>query len=111
MLDQRLVRNQPDTVAALLRRRGMEVDLSGLQTIASRQRDLEEHRSGLQAEGNRTGRAVAALIRTGARPDSDAVTALREQGNAIKRQVAQLEQEEHQLDAALRQQLLAYPNL
>ena len=51
------------------------------------------------------------LIKGGAAPDSDEVKALREKGNRIKQQVAVLEEEEKGLEAKLREQLLALPNL
>ena len=50
MLDQRLVRDNPDLIANELGRRGMTLDLTGLQLIAQQQRNLEEQRSSLQAE-------------------------------------------------------------
>ena len=52
MLDQRLVRENPEDIASALGRRGKAVDLTRLQVIAKKQRKLEEERSGLQAEGN-----------------------------------------------------------
>ena len=76
-----------------------------------RGRGLEEQRSNLQAEGNRTGKEVGMLIKGGAPPGSDEVKALREKGNRIKQQVAVLEEEEKGLEAKLREQLLALPNL
>ena len=58
MLDQRLVRDTPDVIATQLERRGKAVDLTKLQLIAQQQRDLEEKRSSLQAQGNRIGKEV-----------------------------------------------------
>ena len=111
MLDQRLLRDNPELISEQLGRRGMQVDLTGLQLIAKQQRDLVEQRSDLQAEGNRVGKEVGALIKGGAAPGSDEVKALREKGNHIKQQVAVLEEEEKSLEARLREQLLALPNL
>ena len=111
MLDQRLLRDNPELISQQLGRRGMEVDLTKLQLIAKQERDLEEQRSNLQAEGNRTGKEVGMLIKGGAAPDSDEVKDLREKGNRIKQQVAVLEEEEKGLNAKLREQLMALPNL
>lgn len=111
MLDQRLLRDDPDTIRRQLSRRGLEVDLTGLQQIALQERNLEEKRSELQAEGNRIGREVGQRIQAGARPDGPEVAELREQGNRIKQQVAGLEEEEKALESRLRQQLLELPNL
>ena len=111
MLDQRLVRDNPDDIARELGRRGKAVDLTRLQLIAQQQRKLEEQRSGLQAEGNRIGKEVGQRIKGGADPKGDEVADLRQQGNVIKQKVAVLEDEEKLLSSQLKEQLLTYPNL
>ena len=111
MLDQRLLRETPDLIATQLSRRGISLDLGPLQQVAQQARDLEEQRSGLQAEGNRIGKEVGSLIKGGASPNGPEVAALREQGNRIKQQVAALEEEEKGLEAQLHEQLLGLPNL
>ena len=111
MLDQRLVRENPELIATQLGRRGLDVDLSSLQQIAQHQRDLEQERSTLQAEGNRIGKDVGQKIKAGADPKGDEVADLRQQGNAIKQKVSVLEDEEKQLTSRLKEQLLTFPNL
>ena len=111
MLDQRLLREHPEVIAEQLSRRGLDVDLTSLQALALQERDLEERRSGLQAEGNRIGREVGQRMRGGGRPDDPEVRSLREEGNRIKQQVAALEEEEKALERCLREQLLTFPNL
>lgn len=111
MLDQRLVRDDPERITRELARRGISLDLTGLQLIASQQRGLEMQRSTLQAEGNRIGREVGQLIRSGHDPGGEEVSALRGRGNAVKQKVAVLEDEEKQLQGRMREQLLALPNL
>ena len=111
MLDQRLVRDNPDAIAQQLERRGTSVDLTRLQLIAQQQRSLEEQRSNLQADGNRIGKEVGQRIKAGADPKGDEVAELRQQGNVIKQKVSVLEEEEKLLNAELRDQLLTFPNL
>ena len=111
MLDQRLVRENPELIATQLGRRGLNVDLSPLQQIAQHQRDLEQERSTLQAEGNRIGKDVGQKIKAGADPKGAEVADLRQQGNAIKQKVSILEDEEKQLASRLKEQLLTFPNL
>jgi seryl-tRNA synthetase len=111
VLDQRLLRDNPELITEQLGRRGMTLDLTGLQLIAKQARDLEEQRSNLQAEGNRIGKDVGLKIKAGAAANGPEVQALRDQGNRIKQQVAVLEEEEKALDAKLREQLLTLPNL
>ena len=111
MLDQRLLRDHPEQITSQLARRGLSIDLAAAQAIARQERDLEAERSNLQAEGNRIGKQVGQLIKDGAAPNGPEVQALRDQGNAIKQQVAALEEQEKALEAQLRDQLLALPNL
>lgn len=111
MLDQRLLRDNPELISQQLRRRGMELDLTGLQLMARQERDLEAQRSDLQAEGNRIGRDVGSQIKAGAAPNGPEVQALRDRGNRIKQQVAVLEEEEKALSQRLREEIATLPNL
>jgi seryl-tRNA synthetase len=111
VLDQRLLRTDPELIAGPLTRRGLQVDLAGLQRMARQERDLQERRSGLQAEGNRIGREVGQRIQAGAAPADPEIQALRAAGNRLKQQVAALEEEEKALEARLRGELVALPNL
>ena len=111
MLDQRLLRDNPELIVEQLGRRGMTLDLTELQQSARRERDLQEERSNLQAEGNRIGKEVGLRIKEGLAPNGPEVQALRDQGNRIKQQVAALEEQEKALSAELREQLLTLPNL
>jgi len=84
VLDQRLLRENPDLIAQQLARRGTAPDLGPLCRMAVEQRDLEEHRNSLQAEGNGIGRDVGQLLRNGTAADDPAVVDLRERGNRLK---------------------------
>ena len=111
MLDQRLLRDNPELITEQLGRRGMTLELTGLQLMARQERDLVEQRSNLQAEGNRIGKEVGLKIKAGAAPNSPEVQELRNEGNRIKQQVAVLEEEGKALETKLREQLLTLPNL
>ena len=102
MLDQRLLRDNPELITEQLGRRGMSLELTGLQLMARQERDLVEQRSNLQAEGNRIGKEVGLKIKAGAAPNSPEVQELRNEGNRIKQQVAVLEEEGKALEAKLR---------
>ncbi|MFZ0407186.1 MAG: serine--tRNA ligase [Cyanobium sp.] len=111
MLDQRLLRDDPEQISGPLARRGLRLDLGDLQRIALQERDLQEQRSNLQAEGNRIGRDVGQRIKAGSSPQGPEIQSLRAQGNQIKQQVAGLEETEKALQLQLHEQLLALPNL
>ena len=112
MLDLRLLREDPAFICSQLARRGMELDLTELQLLAKKERDLQEERSDLQAQGNRIGKEVGQLIQAGARPDGPEVQALRKQGYIIKLQVAEVENKLENIHAdGSRYLLLRLPNL
>ena len=110
MLDQRLLREDPELIRRQLARRGLDLDLGDLQVLARDQRDIEERRSDLQAAGNRIGREVGQQIRSGARADGPEVAELRERGNRVKEEVAELEQREKELESQLKGRLQELPN-
>ena len=110
MIDQRLVRDNPVAIARQIGRRGHAVDLTKLQVILQQQRQLEEERSTLQAQGNRIGKEVGLKIKDGADPGGEEIVSLRDEGNFIKKKVSVLENEEKILTSQIREQLLTYPN-
>ena len=110
MIDQRLVRDNPVAIARQIGRRGHAVDLTKLQVILQQQRQLEEERSTLQAQGNRIGKEVGLKIKDGADPGGTEIVSLRDEGNFIKKKVSVLENEEKILTSQIREQLLTYPN-
>ena len=111
MLDQRLVRENPNLIARELSRRGIEVDFIPLQKIAQEQRDIEEERSNLQAEGNLIGKKVGQKIKSGVDSKSAEIKTLRLKGNEIKTKVAILEEREKTISSNLKEKLLSFPNI
>ncbi len=119
MLDQRLLRDDPEGIGTQLARRGLTPDLAPnlapdlteLQRLALRLRDLESQRSDRQAEGNRVGREMGQRIRSGVPAEDPELRELRERGNQLKQQVAELELQEKEIEERLRGELLRLPNL
>jgi seryl-tRNA synthetase len=111
VLDQRLLREDPEKIRLPLARRGLTPNLAELQQLALQQRDLASRRSERQAEGNRIGREVGQSLRGGTDPADPRLQELRDQGNRLKQEVAELEQEEKAIETRLREALLSLPNL
>tara|TARA_B100000029_G_scaffold438731_1_gene454887 strand:- start:1771 stop:3057 length:1287 start_codon:yes stop_codon:yes gene_type:complete len=111
VLDQRLVRENPNLLTRELSRRGIKVDLNPLQLLAQQQRDLEKERSNLQAKGNLIGKEVGQKIKSGLSPQSIEISQLKFQGNEIKKKVGLLEEKEKALSSNLKTELLRLPNL
>lgn len=110
MLDLKQIRQQFDATQAALGRRGA-YDLQPLRQLDQQQRELEGQRSQLQARSNEIGKAVGQRIRTGADPNGPEVQALRDEGNQVKAQLAELEPREKDLKGEIETLLLGLPNL
>lgn len=110
MLDIKQIRENPQAVQERLNRRG-EYDIQPIWQLDQQQRELEGVRSQLQARSNEIGKLVGQRIKTGANPQDPEIQQLREEGNAIKTRLGELEPQEKELKAKLEALLLALPNL
>lgn len=111
MLDLKQIRENSEKVQEQLHRRGSGYDLEPVLAIDNQQRELETQRSQLQARSNEIGKLVGQKIKSGVPPNADEVQGLREEGNQVKSQLAELEPREKDLKAQLQDLLLALPNL
>ncbi|MDT9340636.1 serine--tRNA ligase [Trichodesmium erythraeum 21-75] len=110
MLDIRQIRENPQIVQELLKRRG-EYDLQPIIELDEKQRQLETERSQLQARSNQVGRQVGEKIKSGSDPKGTEIQALKEEGNKVKAKLSELEPEEKELKAKIEALLLPLPNL
>lgn len=111
MLDIKQIRDNPQQVQAKLNSRGPDYDLQTILSLDRQQRDLETQRSQLQAKSNDIGKQVGQKIKSGTSPQSPEIQALKEEGNQVKAELAQLEPQEKELKAQLAELLLPLPNL
>ena len=111
MIDQRLLRENPNLISEGLKSRGMDVDLGPLQKFCKDLKELEEKRNSLQAQGNSIGKEVGQKIKQGIPHDSEEISNLRVKGNQIKKQVGIIEEEEKSISNKLNEQILCLPNL
>ncbi|MEW5861034.1 MAG: serine--tRNA ligase, partial [Cyanobacteriota bacterium] len=112
MLDLKQIRENSEGVQERLNRRGIgQYDIQPILQRDQQQRELEAKRSQLQARGNEIGKLVGQKIKSGSDPNGSEIQALREEGNQIKNQIAELEPHERTLKAELEALLLSFPNL
>ncbi len=111
MIDQRLLRENPNLISEGLKSRGMDVDLGPLQKSCKDLKELEEKRNSLQAQANSIGKEVGQKIKQGLSQDSKEISNLRIKGNQIKKQVGNIEEEEKSISNKLNEQILCLPNL
>ncbi len=110
MIDLKQIRENSDQVQAKLQLRG-KYDLAPLLELDQQQRQLETERSQLQARSNEIGKQVGQQIKSGVDPKSDAIKALKEEGNQVKAKLSELEPREKELKAEIDAVLLTIPNL
>ena len=112
MLDIRQIRENPEVVQAKLDRRSAGVyDLQPILALDKQQRELEFDRSQLQARSNEIGKLVGTKMSQGANATSPEIQTLKDEGNAVKAQLAELEPAEREIKAQINTLILQLPNL
>ena len=110
MLDIRQIRDNLEDVQTRLNLRG-EYDLASIVDLHQQQRDLDTQCSALQTRSNAIGKEVGQKIKGGADPKGEEVKALRDEGNQLKAELAELEPQKKELSAQIETLLLAIPNI
>lgn len=101
MLDPKFVRNEPETAAKGLAKRGFELDVALIRDLESRRRDTQEKTQQLQAERNAYAKSMGKEI-AAAKSRGEDIAPLKEKGEALKNAVhaaeADLEAIQHQFE-------------
>jgi seryl-tRNA synthetase len=111
VLDLKKIRENPAAVQAQLDRRNGSYSLQPIVELDGQQRAIESTRSELQARSNEVGKAVGEKIQSGVAKDSPEILALKEEGNRVKAELAELEPREREIKQQLETLLLQLPNL
>jgi seryl-tRNA synthetase len=112
VLDIRQIRENPELVQRKLDLRGAGTyDIQPILDLDGRQRALESTRSQLQARSNEIGKLVGEKMRAKIDPNSPEIQTLKEEGNTVKAQLAELEPAERELKAQINTLILQLPNL
>lgn len=111
MLDLRLLRDSSDLVQQKLNSRNGSYDIAPIVALDRDRRELEQQRSALQARSNEVGKLVGQKMKSGSKPDDPEILALKEEGNQVKAQLADLEPREKEMKEAIEALVLQLPNL
>jgi seryl-tRNA synthetase len=111
MLDLKRLRDHPDLVQQKLDSRNGSYDISPIVALDRDRRELEQQRSALQARSNEVGKLVGQKMKSGMKPDDAEILALKEEGNQVKAQLAELEPREKGMIEAIETLILQLPNL
>lgn len=108
MLDRQLLREQPDAVRHGAARKGIELSLESWLDLDAEYRRVRTELNERQAEQNRMSKAIGQLMAEGKRDEAEAAKA---SVSTLKAQVSEGEQRERELEAALKELELTFPNL
>lgn len=110
MLDLKLIRENPETIQKRLEIRG-EYDIKPILELDKQAREIETKRSQISARSNEIGKLVGQKMKSGSKPNDPEIIALKEEGNQLKTQLADLEPQERDLKAQIETLILTIPNL
>jgi seryl-tRNA synthetase len=106
MLDTKLLRTDPESVARNLARRGFVLDVAGFRALEERRKfaqvAADEVRAGRNAHAKKVGMAKGR---------GEDITSLLAEGEALARRLAELEQEQVRVQAEFDELVLGLPNL
>ena len=106
MLDLAFIREHPDLIKEVARRRKTAVDVDALLAIDSELRSVRKQAEELRAEQNRLSKAIQQ-----AGPDKEAREGFIQQGRTVAATLKELEPRERELEARLRELWLLVPNI
>ncbi|HLY31852.1 MAG TPA: serine--tRNA ligase [Ktedonobacterales bacterium] len=106
MLDLNFIREHPDLIKDVARRRKTAVDVDALLALDADLRETRRRAEFLRAEQHRLSRGIQQ-----AGPDKEARENFIAQGRAVAAELKELEPRERELDARLREMLLLVPNI
>ena len=110
MLDQRFVRENPEQVAQLLRKKKFDLDVEQIKALESERKTIQANAQNLRAEKKQASKQVGQLIAQGLAVD-EAKAQVAEQMSAIDAQLVEAEAQETAILAAFDEILLGLPNL
>jgi seryl-tRNA synthetase len=111
VLDLKLLRDNPAAVQQKLDSRNGTYSIQPIIELDQQQRAMEQQRSALQARSNEVGKLVGQKMKAGSPPDDAEILALKQEGNSVKAQLADLEPAEKAIKAQIETLLLQLPNL
>lgn len=111
MLDIKRIRQEPEVVEKLLKRRDTGYDVQEILKLNEAQRNLEGERSRLQARSNEISKEIGQKIKSGLSPDSEEIQKIKTESNQIKQRLSELEPQEKDLKNQIKTLLLSLPNL
>ena len=111
MLDQRLIRENPSFVEEKLSTRGKAVNLSQINELTIKSREIDIELCNLQSESKKLSKLIGHIIQNSENKTSKDLNDLKHQGNEYKSKISEYEKKKRILDKQIKFELLRLPNL
>jgi len=111
VLDQRLIRENPELIEEILSKRGKNFDLSNLNNLTIKIKNTDIELSNLQSESKKLSKIIGNYFQNPDREIEEKINSLKEQGNILRTKIALLEEEKRKLNKEIKNETLQLPNL
>ena len=110
MLDQKLIREDPEFVEKRLSLRGKSIDLSALNKMTLQLKEIDMELSELQSESKKISKTIGIHFKN---PDNSSMNnfeELKNKGNKLKSRIIDLEDKSRRLNSEIKLEILKLPN-
>ena len=110
MLDQKLIRENPTFVEESLSLRGKIFNISQINKLTIKKKDIDIEISSLQSESKKLSKIIGQEIRNSKNSNFQALKELKDKGNKYRIKVSELEEKKRILDKQLHDEISRLPN-
>ena len=111
MLDQKLIRENPTSVEEKLSLRGKFYNISHINELTIKKKDIDIEISSLQSESKKLSKLIGQEISKSKNNDSPEVNSLKKKGNEFRTKISEFEEKKRTLDKKIHNEICNLPNL
>ncbi len=111
MLDQKLIRENPEYVEKNLSLRGKSIDLSNLNKLTLEIKEIDIKLSELQSESKKLSKKIGNHYQNPKEKIIENLSELKSKGNRLKSDISYLEEQSRSLNIQIKKEILKLPNL
>ena len=111
MLDQKLIRENPEYVEKNLSLRGKSIDLSNLNKLTLEIKEIDIRLSELQSESKKLSKKIGNHYQNPKEKIIENLSELKSKGNRLKSNISYLEEQSRSLNIQIKKEILKLPNL
>ncbi len=111
MLDQKLIRENPEYVEKNLSLRGKSIDLSNLNKLTLEIKEIDIKLSELQSESKKLSKKIGNHYQNPKEKIIENLSELKSKGNRLKSNISYLEEQSRSLNIQIKKEILKLPNL